>query len=223
MPTLRGHAYRDERIVSHMIALIDYGMGNLRSVEKALEHCGGQVKIVTTPAEILAADKVVLPGVGAIRDAIDRINSTGIADAVKQTISAGRPLLGICLGLQMLFDRSFEHGEFPGLGVIPGDVVRFDFTGTQNEALKIPHMGWNAIKFKSDCPLFTGIDQGAYVYFVHSYYVCPKDPSVTAATCNYGCDFTAAVWKDNLFATQFHPEKSQSVGLKMLENFVKRT
>ncbi|HNX26642.1 MAG TPA: imidazole glycerol phosphate synthase subunit HisH [Phycisphaerae bacterium] len=205
-----------------MIALIDYGMGNLRSVEKALERCGGQVKIVTTPSGILSADKVVLPGVGAMRDAMNRINSTGIADAVRETITAGRPLLGICLGLQMLLDRSFEYGEFKGLGIIPGDVVRFDFSGTSNSGLKIPHMGWNSINFNADCPLLAGIDQGAYVYFVHSYYVCPKDQSVTAATCNYGVDFTAAIWRDNLFATQFHPEKSQAVGLKILENFVKK-
>lgn len=204
-----------------MIALIDYGMGNLRSVEKALEHVGGDVKIVTDPAELRKADKVILPGVGAIRDAIDHLQTTGLGEAAKEFITTGKPMLGICLGLQLLFDRSYEDGCYDALGVIPGEVIRFDFADDPAcKDLKIPHMGWNAIDFKNDCPLFKGIEQKSYVYFVHSYYVKPTDDTCTAATADYGLKFTAAIWKDNLFATQFHPEKSQAVGLKMLENFV---
>ncbi len=204
-----------------MIAVVDYGMGNLRSVQKALEHVGGRAEIVTSPADIAAADKVILPGVGAFADAIDRLRTTGLDQAVLQAIRAKRPFLGICLGFQLLFDVSYEDGEFTGLGVLPGKVVRFDFNpGITGQNLKVPHMGWNQIQCKPECPLFMGVENGSYVYFVHSYHaVCINDKDIAAVT-EYGYSFPSAVWKGNIFATQFHPEKSQAVGLRMLKNFV---
>lgn len=203
-----------------MIAIIDYGMGNLRSVQKAFERVGARAQIVTTPEQVLSADKVVLPGVGAFRDAIAALRNQNLVEPVKQAIASGRPFLGICLGLQMLFDISYEDGEYAGLGVLPGEVVRFDFSDVPNAAdLKIPQMGWNQLQWAQACPLLSEIRPGTHFYFVHSYYVAPSDASLQRATCQYGYDFTAMVWRDNLFATQFHPEKSQTAGLKLLENF----
>jgi glutamine amidotransferase len=204
-----------------MIAVIDYGMGNLRSVQKALEHVGGRAEIVSSPADVAAADKVILPGVGAFADAIERLRATGLDRSVLQAIREKRFVLGICLGFQLLFDISYEDGEFTGLGVVPGKVVRFEFTpAITGQNLKIPHMGWNQIQCKPDCPLFQGVENGSYVYFVHSYHaVCINDGDVAAVT-DYGFSFPSAVWKGNVFATQFHPEKSQDVGLRMLKNFV---
>lgn len=204
-----------------MIAVVDYGMGNLRSVQKALEHVGGQARIVSTPSEVADADKVVLPGVGAFADAIERLRATGLDQAVLQAIRGKRPFLGICLGFQLLFDVSYEDGEYTGLGVLPGKVVRFQFTpGITGQTLKIPHIGWNQIQCKPECPLFMGVENGAYAYFVHSYHaVCINDENVAAVT-DYGYSFPSAVWKDNIYGTQFHPEKSQAVGLRMLKNFV---
>lgn len=204
-----------------MIAVVDYGMGNLRSVQKALEHVGGKARIVSSPAEIADADKVVLPGVGAFADAVERLRTTGLARAVLQAIYDDRAFLGICLGFQILFDVSYEDGEYTGLGVLPGKVVRFEFTpAITGQNLKVPHMGWNQIQCKPDCPLFLGVQNESYVYFVHSYHaVCINDENVAAVT-EYGYSFPSAVWSGNAFATQFHPEKSQAVGLRMLRNFV---
>lgn len=203
-----------------MISIIDYGMGNLRSVQKGFERVGAVARIVHTAAEIREADKVVLPGVGAFRDAIAHIRAQGLIEPIVEAIGSDRPFLGICLGLQLLFDVSFEDGEYSGLGVVAGDVRRFDFIGRPAaRELKIPHMGWNQMTWTRDCPLLRGLESGAHFYFVHSYYVAPADPEVTQGRCQYGHDFTAMIWRNNLYATQFHPEKSQECGLKLLRNF----
>ena len=204
-----------------MIAIVDYGMGNLRSVQKALEHVGAQADIVETPEAIARADKVVLPGVGAFRDAAAQLRKQGLIEPVLEAIGSGRPFLGICLGLQLLFDVSYEDGEQTGLGVFGGAVRRFAFNGQRDgPRLKVPHMGWNQIEWTEPCRLLEGVPQDAYFYFVHSYYVDPTDADLARARCDYGSPFTAMVWRDNVFATQFHPEKSQQTGLKMLHNFV---
>jgi len=195
-------------------------MGNLRSVQKGFERVGESAEIVTTPQEIRKAHKIVLPGVGAFRDAIGHLRDQGLIEPIVEVAESGRPFLGICLGLQLLFDVSYEDGEYAGLGVIPGRVIRFDFTGNPAaRELKIPHMGWNQLHWDGRCPLLEGINRDTYFYFVHSYYVDPMDPKVTCGKCHYGHDFTAMIWKGNLFATQFHPEKSQAEGLKILKNF----
>jgi imidazole glycerol-phosphate synthase subunit HisH len=202
-----------------MIAIIDYGMGNLRSVQKGFEKVGFNAEVTADPEKVLAADKIVLPGVGAFRDCIHNLEQGGFVEPILQVIAEGRPFLGICLGLQLLFTESEEFGLHKGLGVIPGRVVRFpEGMQEQGEKLPVPHMGWNQISLKAETPLFNGISDGSNVYFVHSYYVKPHDPSVVAATCNYGLEFCAAIRKDNLMATQFHPEKSQGIGLQMLKN-----
>lgn len=203
-----------------MISIIDYGMGNLRSVQKGFERVGASAQIVHSANEIQRAEKVVLPGVGAFRDAIAHIRDQGLETPIREAIESGRPFLGICLGLQLLFDISYEDGEYAGLGLIPGKVVRFDFAGLPGaRELKIPHMGWNQLTWSRPCPLMQGLTSGAHFYFVHSYYVEPADPEVTHGRCNYGYDFTATIWRDNIFATQFHPEKSQEAGLTILRNF----
>jgi glutamine amidotransferase len=197
-----------------MIALIDYGMGNLGSVAKALAKSGCEPQIASDSKVIAQADGVVLPGVGAFDDCMKNLIDRGLDIAVKDAIAAGKPFLGICLGLQMLFDSSEEGGKLPGLGVIPGKVVRF------KHDLKIPQIGWNQISIKADAPHLAGVPDGSWVYFVHSYYVVPDDPSVAATITDYGYEFVSAIWQDNVFASQFHPEKSQAIGLKMLEDFV---
>lgn len=203
-----------------MIAIIDYGMGNLRSVQKGLERIGAEARIVTAPEQIHAAEKVVLPGVGAFRDAMAHLRDRNFVDAIRQAVDSGRPFLGICLGLQLLFDVSYEDGEHTGLGIIPGQVRRFDFSDDPDLAgLKVPHMGWNQLTWTADCPMLRGLTSGEYFYFVHSYHVVPADPAVTVGRCNYGHDFTAMIWRDNIYATQFHPEKSQKAGLEMLADF----
>ena len=201
-----------------MIRIVDYGMGNLRSVQKAFEKLGIAAEIVTLPEQIASAEKLVLPGVGAFRDAIHELQRLELVEPIREHIRRDKPFLGICLGLQLLFDISFEDGEWKGLGVLAGDVVRFPAIPD----LKVPHMGWNSLVRKKECPLFNGIPAEASVYFVHSYYVRPQDPAVVAATTEYGIPFTSMVQRGNLFATQFHPEKSQKVGLKLLENFATR-
>jgi glutamine amidotransferase len=198
-----------------MISIVDYGMGNLRSVQKAFEHLGVAAQIVTRPEDIAAAERLVLPGVGAFRDAIHELQRLQLVDAIKTHIAAQKPFLGICLGLQMLFDVSYEDGEWPGLGVIPGKVVRF----TDQSDLKVPHMGWNQLQVVGQPKLLQGIPADAYFYFVHSYFVAPADESVVAARTDYGQNFVSMIAQGNVFATQFHPEKSQAVGLKLLENF----
>jgi glutamine amidotransferase len=203
-----------------MIAITDYGMGNLRSVQKALESLGAEAEITSDPDRISKADKIILPGVGAFKDAMDELAQRKLIEPIKEAASE-KPFLGICLGLQLIFDESEEDGLHQGLGLFPGRVVRFTFE--QNGAaprLKIPHMGWNALEFKKDIPLFKGLESGIYTYFVHSFYAAPSSEDVIAATADYGNPFPAVVASDNVFATQFHPEKSQAVGLKMLENFI---
>lgn len=205
-----------------MIAVVDYGMGNLRSVQKALQRVGGDAHIVETPEGIRSAERVVLPGVGAFADAMARLREQELTEPLVSAIGSGKPFLGICLGLQLLFETSHEDGLHEGLGVLAGDVVRFDFDRSKRRRrkLRIPQMGWNRIRWRRRCPLLEGIPHGAYVYFAHSYHVSPKEKDITLTTTKYGYRFASSVWRDNLFATQFHPEKSQDVGLKLLENFV---
>jgi glutamine amidotransferase len=203
-----------------MIAIIDYGMGNLRSVQKGFERVGFPAEVTVDPSRLLAADKIVLPGVGAFRDCIHSLEQGGFVEPILKVIAEGRPFLGICLGLQLLFSESEEFGLHKGLGVIPGRVVRFpEGMAETGEKLPVPHMGWNQISLKKRSTLFGGVADASNVYFVHSYYVKPDDSSVVAATSHYGFDFCAAIQQDNVMATQFHPEKSQAIGLKMLQNF----
>ncbi|MEC8555234.1 MAG: imidazole glycerol phosphate synthase subunit HisH [Planctomycetota bacterium] len=198
------------------IAIVDYQMGNLRSVQKALEHVGFEASVTSDPDEIRKADKVILPGVGGFGDAIRELKSRNLDAPIVESIEAGKPFLGICLGLQMLFEVGLEGGEHTGLGVLPGRVERFP----PMDPLKVPHMGWNQLSIdKQDCPLLRGIPESAYFYFVHSYFVKPAKSDVQWLGCEYGIPFCAAVWRDNMFATQFHPEKSQESGLQILKNF----
>ena len=200
-----------------MIAIIDYGMGNLRSVQKGLERVGFAAEVTRDAERIGAAAGVVLPGVGAFGACMDNLRTYGLVDTVRTVIRRGTPFLGICLGMQLLFEESEEFGPVPGLGIFPGRVVRF----AESPELKVPHMGWNQIRKRQDPPHLRGIADGAFVYFVHSYYVVPADPSLAATSTEYGLDFVSAIAKDNVFATQYHPEKSQAVGLRILENFGK--
>lgn len=203
-----------------MIAIIDYGMGNLRSVQKGFEKVGFEAVVTSDPKAILGAERIVLPGVGAFRDCMKNLEQGGFIDPILRVIHEGRPFLGICLGLQLLFSESEEFGLHRGLGLIPGRVLRFPAGMTrEGEELKVPHMGWNSLSIKQCDGLFNGIPDGAYFYFVHSYYVVPEDPSVIAATTDYGMEFCSSVRKDNIVATQFHPEKSQERGLAILRNF----
>ncbi len=202
-----------------MIAIVDYGMGNLRSVEKALVAVGGDTHFAQTKEVILAADALVLPGVGAFGDCMRNLERLNLVDVMDKFISTNRPFLGICLGFQCLFDSSDEAPNIRGLSLIPGSVPRFTC-----KSLKVPHMGWNQIEIKTnDCPLLAGVADQSYVYFVHSYYCSPQDSSVICTTTDYGGKFCSMLWNKNVFATQFHPEKSQVVGLQMLRNFVKLT
>jgi len=201
------------------ISIIDYGMGNLHSVIKAFEVQGIETELVTTGSGIANATKLVLPGVGAFRDAIDTLKQKDLVPAIHDYVATNKPLLGVCLGMQLLFDVSYEDGEYEGLGLIKGSVEKFDFTNTPYKNFKVPHMGWNVIDVCGDQPLFKGLPEESYVYFVHSYYVVPKETQVTATTTNYGIDFTSSIRNKNVMATQFHPEKSQKVGLKIYKNF----
>lgn len=200
-----------------MISILDYGMGNLRSVQKAFEQQGVDAAIITTSAEVAAAHKLILPGVGAYRDAMATLHKKGLVDPIRRHVEAGKPLLGICLGMQLLVDVSYEDGRYEGLGLIPGECVRFDVDSSLR--LKVPHMGWNRLHVQNACPLFSGLPQDAGVYFVHSYHVVPADPSVIATTTDYGRPFVSSIARDNVMAVQFHPEKSQAVGLQILRNF----
>ncbi len=198
-----------------MIAIVDYEMGNLRSVQKAFERVGHSATITSDPAVVAKASKVVLPGVGAFRDAIAALRERKLVEPIRAAIGSGKPFLGICLGLQMLFDKSYEDGEYEGLGVIPGEVVRFKVPAE----FKVPHMGWNQVRFQRRPPIFEGVEDGAHFYFVHSYYVTPRDGSVIATETEYPGPFCSSIWRDQLFAVQFHPEKSQAAGLRVLKNF----
>ena len=189
-------------------------MGNLRSVQAGLEHVGQKAFVTDDPEKIMDSQAVVLPGVGAFADAIGRLEETGLGDAFREAVQSGKPCLGICLGLQLLFSESEEGGLYRGLDIISGKVTRF------SNQLKVPHMGWNQLNIKKpDSPIFRDIPDDSYMYFVHSYYVQPEDTNVIATTTDYGIDFTSMIAKDNLFATQFHPEKSQKIGLQILRNF----
>lgn len=204
-----------------MINIIDYEMGNLRSVEKAFEKLGFEARVSADPQDIATADKVVLPGVGAFRDCINNLREGGFVEPLLAHVEAGKPLLGICVGMQMLFDESEEFGRHQGLGLIPGKVTRFPSGMLEgSERLKVPHMGWNNISLKKDSPIFAGIEDGSFVYFVHSYYCAAENEADIAASCTYGdIEFCASLWRDNIMATQFHPEKSQDIGLQIFKNF----
>ena len=201
-----------------MIALIDYGAGNLRSVHKALRYLDADVRLVTDPGGLKGANAVVLPGVGAFDDCLNALQKQDLLEACRDFIESGRLFLGICVGYQALFEKSEEFSSCAaGLGVFQGKVVRF----AEKPGLKIPQIGWNQIEVvRADCPILRDIPSGSYVYFVHSFFPKPVDPSIVATRTTYGESFASAVWKENLFATQFHPEKSQRVGLKLLKNFV---
>lgn len=200
-----------------MIAIIDYGMGNLRSVEKAFLKIGAPVKVTHSASDIALAKAVVLPGVGAFGDCMRNLKEKGLLEAIIKAIQEGKPYLGICLGLQILFEESEEFGLSKGLGIIPGRVKRFSF---QDRAIKIPHMGWNSIKIIKRSPVLKDIPDNSYFYFVHSYYVEPAHEGIVSTLTEYGLEFVSSIWKDNIIATQFHPEKSQALGLKLLRSFV---
>ena len=206
-----------------MIAVIDYGMGNLRSVQKALEFVGAKVVVTHDPDLILNADSVVLPGVGSFKDCMSNLKELNLIDPIRKFIDGGKPFLGICLGLQVLFEESEEYGPVAGLGILPGKVVKFsrNISETKNgQLIKVPHMGWNKIEVKKKEPLFENIDVIApYFYFVHSYYVVPKDKNMVATVTNYGIEFVSGIQYKNIYAFQFHPEKSQTMGLALLERF----
>jgi glutamine amidotransferase len=198
-----------------MIAIIDYQMGNLRSVQKAFERVGHAAAITADPRTLEQADHLVLPGVGAFADAIAELRRRELVGPIREAIEAGKPFLGICLGLQLLMDVSYEDGEHEGLGMVAGEVRRFQVPAEY----KVPHMGWNEVTFRRRAPIFSAVKDGAHFYFVHSYYVVPKDAGVVDGVASYPAPFCATIWRDNLFATQFHPEKSQSAGLQLLKNF----
>jgi glutamine amidotransferase len=199
------------------IAVIDYGMGNLRSVQKGIERAGFAAEVTRDAARIRSAPGVVLPGVGAFSACMNNLRDCGLVDPVREVIESGTPFLGICLGMQLLFEESEEFGRVRGLGLLPGRVMRF----ADAPGLKIPHMGWNQIRKRKDVPHLRDVPEGAFVYFVHSYYVVPADESLIATTTTYGAEFTSAIAWKNVFATQYHPEKSQAVGLRILENFAR--
>ncbi len=204
-----------------MIAIIDYGMGNLRSVQKGFEKVGHEALVTSDRRKILDADRVVLPGVGAFADCMSNLDRLGLVDTVGRVIESGRPFMGICLGLQLLFEEGEEFGIHKGLGILRGRVVRFpaEVPGNPEQIYKIPHMGWNKIKIMNRPPHLKYVEDGGFFYFVHSYYVVPQDGSITATTTEYGLEFVSSVWKDNIFAAQFHPEKSQEQGLGILKAF----
>ena len=199
-----------------MIAIIDYDAGNIKSVEKALQYLGEEAVITRDREEILGSDKVILPGVGAFGDAMEKLHQYGLVDTIQEVVDRRIPFLGICLGLQLMFESSDEAPGVKGLGLLPGKILRIPKKGD----MKIPHMGWNDIKIKEGAKLFAGLEDHPYVYFVHSYYLQADDPSIVAATTEYGVRIHASVAKDNIFACQFHPEKSSTVGLQILKNFI---
>ena len=197
-----------------MITVVDYGVGNLHSVAKALEKVGAETRVTSDWRDVEKSDGVVLPGVGAFKDSMDAMHRSDLAKAIKGFINSGKPFLGGCVGLQMLFSESEEFGKSKGLNVFAGKVVKF------NQGQKVPHMGWNQIQIKKQGnPLLKGLKDGDFLYFVHSFYVVPENSNITATSTDYGLDFTSMVWEKNVFGTQFHPEKSQGVGLKIYENF----
>ena len=200
-----------------MIAIIDYDAGNIRSVEKALLALGQNVIVTADRDEILHADKVILPGVGAFGDAMEKLKQSGLDEVIREVTEKGTPFLGICLGLQLLFEHSDEAPGVEGLGILKGEILRIP----DKEGYKIPHMGWNSLHLQNDGRLFAGIPEQTYVYFVHSYYLQAEEPEIVKATAEYGVTIHASVEKDNVFGCQFHPEKSSRYGLRILENFAK--
>ncbi|MBT3923026.1 MAG: imidazole glycerol phosphate synthase subunit HisH [Nitrospina sp.] len=205
-----------------MIAIIDYGMGNLRSVQKAFEAVGAEAIVTSDSNKILSANSVVLPGVGAFKECMVNLENLDLIDTVHKSVKSGKPFLGICLGLQLLFSQAEEFGEVEGLGILSGKVVGFkdaQLKSESGEPLKIPHMGWNRVRVAPGNPLFESVADESYFYFVHSYYVVPQDPTVIATTTNYGIDFASGIHFENVHAFQFHPEKSQRLGLTVLKNF----
>jgi len=212
-----------QTVVAPSISIIDYGMGNLRSVQKALERVGAQAEVITRPESAEGSAGLVLPGVGAFGQAMERLTRDGFDALVRDWIAADRPFLGICLGLQLLFTESEEFGPVAGLDIVPGRVVRFSGPAYEphdgEPGLKVPHMGWNNLRVTKSHPVVAGLPGGAMAYFVHSYYCAPSDPGWTAIASDHGMQFTAAIAKGNLFASQFHPEKSGAVGLRMLTSF----
>jgi glutamine amidotransferase len=203
-----------------LIAIIDYGMGNLRSVQKGFEAVGAEAIVTSDSQKILSAKSVVLPGVGAFKDCMTNLEKLDLIDTVHQSVKSGKPFLGICLGLQLLFNQSEEFGQVDGLGILPGKVVGFkDAKSDSGEPLKIPHMGWNTVRVVPGNPLFDSVADESYFYFVHSYYIVPQDPAIVATTTCYGTDFASGIHHENIHAFQFHPEKSQRLGLTMLKNF----
>ena len=200
-----------------MIAIIDYGVGNLHSVQKAVEHVGGKAVVTNDPEMIMGAEKVILPGVGAFKDGYDGLQRRNLISVIKDYSATGKPLLGICLGMQLLFEESEEQGVHPGLGLLPGRVVTFT-----DPALKIPQIGWNTISLEKESPLLTDLSTGDFVYFNHTYFCCPHESKDTLTSTDYGITFSYAVNRGNIYGVQFHPEKSQKIGLKILQNFVER-
>ena len=198
-----------------MITIIDYQMGNLRSVQKGFERVGHPARITSDPAELAEADGIVLPGVGAFADAMHALRARDLVDPIRDAVAADKPFLGICLGLQLLFDTGYEDGVHQGLGILPGEVVRFEVPSE----FKVPHMGWNQARYVNRPPIFQGLEDETHFYFVHSYHVVPQNPAVVATETDYHQPFCSSIWQGNLFATQFHPEKSQSDGLQLLKNF----
>jgi len=203
------------------VSIIDYGMGNLRSVQKGFEKVGCEARIICTPQGVRDAQALVLPGVGAFRNCLHNLDALGLIPPLRASIVAGKPFLGICLGLQILFSESGEFGTTCGLDIIRGRVVRFAEPGAAGAGghIKIPHMGWNTIRIGRDVPHLRGIADESFVYFVHSYYVVPEDRSIVATVTEHGIEFVSSIYKDNIFACQFHPEKSQDIGLHILKNF----
>lgn len=199
------------------IVIIDYGMGNLRSVQKAFERIGWEARVTRSKREIAGASAIVLPGVGAFGDCMENLERYGLVASILQAIEKGKPYLGICLGLQILFSESEEFGHRKGLGLLKGKVVRFQ----PDPEHKVPHMGWNAIEKRREAPLLQNLSSGDFFYFVHSYYVLPDEEQWISTITHYGIAFASSIWKENIFATQFHPEKSQQKGLRILENFAK--
>ncbi len=198
-----------------MIAVVDYGMGNLRSVQKALERVGADAQVIKTPQGLEGARGIVLPGVGAFGQAMENLRAEGWVEPLKQKCADGIPFIGICLGMQLLFETSEEMGQFDGLGIVPGKVKRFP------DGLKVPQMGWNQIHVRRPSPLLDDVADSSYAFFVHSYYCVPSDPEIILATTDYGIEFASVIGRGNIHGAQFHPEKSQTVGLKILENFTR--
>lgn len=203
-----------------MLAIVDYGRGNLRSVQNGFRQIGASARVSDDPETIAKADGVVFPGVGAFRDCMQNLAARGLDDALRQVIRDGKPVLAICVGMQALLSESEEFGTTPGLDIVAGRVRRFPQPGAARQRLKVPHMGWNQLRLHRSCPLLDGLPERVYTYFVHSYYAIPTESAVVVASTDYGVEFASVLWRDNLYATQFHPEKSQTWGLRILRNFV---